>query len=1340
MVTNIIGGIHMKMFRRLLSAFLAAAVAATTAGITVFADGAGGDSGDNYYFVGGYEEPRFVDQYGNEIIPNYKSDSIVVPMASATSSYFNLVDEGRVASYVKDQNPTNTCWAHAALASSESSMITKGYADTSVNYSVGHLAWFVNGPGITDTTDPLYGDVKNQSTAKGAYAALGSPYDAIGALASWTGAELESRFPFSKALQYYYPAESMRYDSYAHLQNAITFDRSDKTSIKNALVKNGALTISFHTPENETEYYSYYNSNTAAYMSDFTTANHAVTLVGWNDNYSRTNFNSANRPTSNGAWICKNSYGTDYGKNGIFYISYEDPSIRSIYSYDMEKTNNYNHNYQYDGAVGVTTNSNGSFYNFYSAKVDWTTANVYTSVDGSKLSAVGFYTIQADTQYKVSVITGVSTDPSTGTVVSSQTGRMTYAGFHTVKLSTPVQLKKGEKFAVAISVFGSGSSNRYQAFDGYSPSTGLTYLTTSTTLDSSTEWDDCYTQFGKSACIKAYTTAAAVAPANLKAAAGNGRVTLTWDAVDGATNYAVLMKSGSAWTTLGTSGKNTAYTATGLTNGQKYYFAVKAYSGGSWSAASGAVAATPVYNIVPQNVKASAGDGKVTLTWDKVDGATNYAVFLRKGTAWLKIGTTGTGTAFTSRGLPNGGKYFYMIKSYVDGAWSGESATVSAIPRCITPQNVKAFAGDGKVTLTWDKVDGASNYAIFLRKGSAWLKIGSSGASTTFTSRGLPNGGKYYYIVKAYVDGAWSDESAVVSASPVCTTPQNVTATGGRNCVELSWDAVSGATKYAVLVKNGTSWTTAGTVAENSCTVTGLANEVTYTFAIKAYANGCWSDSSAEATATTLASEHGTPVLTAKAGDGKAMLSWTAVDGALYYVVGQYLPSTETVKLIEQYDSSTLSAVITTNYSGTALSNGTTYYLTVIAFFNEDGNDYNMSEIVDVTPRADIDTERVAPVLSATAGDRQVTLSWTAASSGVTSYSVIRVLDDNSFTQIAELSASTYSITLNEDVLGYALVNGTQYAFAVVANFRGVAVETKCSNTVYVTPVADPEFTNFTAVAGDGQVTLTWDTPSTSSSTHFVYIYTGSLSGSTSVKTVRGTSYTATGLTNGTKYGFKVETYVSSAGKTISSDVIWATPSASSSVAREAPELTTEWGIGGSLGSLKWSAPSGAQSYKVYSVLDSGSENLIGTTTSTSLTYPTLTDGKSYRFVVYAYFDSAETVYTVSNAVNVIPSAYSGNEYQNIVAIEGDGKVTLTWYAPYVMYSTPTHSIYYYAAASGSSSAKLDSTIKGSGTSMTATITGLTNGTKYAFYVSYYHPTDRTTITTATIYATPQAI
>ena len=178
--------------------------------------------------------------------------------------------------------------------------------------------------------------------------------------------------------------------------------------------------------------------------------------------------------------------------------------------------------------------------------------------------------------------------------------------------------------------------------------------------------------------------------------------------------------------------------------------------------------------------------------------------------------------------------------------WSDESATVFAIPQCITPQNVKAFPGDGKVTLTWDKVAGASNYAVFLRKGSEWLKIGSTGASTTFTSRGLPNGGKYFYMVKAYVNGSWSDESATVSASPTCITPQNVKAAGSAGRAVISWSAVSGASNYTVFVKNGSEWKALGSAGtKTSYTAAGLAAG-SYSFAVKAYVNGAWSDMSAQ--------------------------------------------------------------------------------------------------------------------------------------------------------------------------------------------------------------------------------------------------------------------------------------------------------------------------------------------------------------------------------------------------------------------------------------------------------------------------------------------------------------
>lgn len=149
---------------------------------------------------------------------------------------------------------------------------------------------------------------------------------------------------------------------------------------------------------------------------------------------------------------------------------------------------------------------------------------------------------------------------------------------------------------------------------------------------------------------------------------------------------------------------------------------------------------------------------------------------------------------------------------------------------------------------------------------------------------------------------------------------------------------------------------------------------------------------------------------------------------------------------------------------------------------------------------------------------------------------------------------------------------------------------------------------------------------------------------------------------------------------------------------------------------------------------------LVESTTSTSAAFPALTNGKSYCFKVAAYFDLAETDYTTSNCVSVIPSAYSDTQYQNIVAVAGDEKVTLSWYTPYVMYSTPTHSAYYFAADAGISSKELAATTTTSGgETTTLTINGLTNGVEYGFYVTYFHPTNRTNITSSTIYATPQA-
>ena len=340
------------------------------------------------------------------------------------------------------------------------------------------------------------------------------------------------------------------------------------------------------------------------------------------------------------------------------------------------------------------------------------------------------------------------------------------------------------------------------------------------------------------------------APTNVKAIGGSKTAIITWDAVDGATNYSVYIRKGENWVNLGETGTETSYTASGLVNGGKYFFAVKAYTEGVWSDYSETAIAFPTAGIVPQNVSAISGDATATITWDAVDGATNYAILMRKGTEWVTLGASGTNNTYTAKNLVNGGKYFFTVKAYVNGKWSAASDIVTASPIGITPQNVKTISGDTTATITWDAVDGATSYAILMRKGTEWVTLSSSETSNTYTVENLVNGGKYFFVVRAYVDGKWSGDSDIAIAFPGTIVPQNVKAVGGDGTVTISWNAVNDATNYAILMRKGNVWITVGsTGTKTTFTSTGLVNGGKYFFIVKAYADGAWSGASEIVTA-----------------------------------------------------------------------------------------------------------------------------------------------------------------------------------------------------------------------------------------------------------------------------------------------------------------------------------------------------------------------------------------------------------------------------------------------------------------------------------------------------------
>jgi fibronectin type 3 domain-containing protein len=270
--------------------------------------------------------------------------------------------------------------------------------------------------------------------------------------------------------------------------------------------------------------------------------------------------------------------------------------------------------------------------------------------------------------------------------------------------------------------------------------------------------------------------------------------------------------------------------------------------------------------------------------------------------------------------------------------------------------------------------------------------------------------------------------------------------------------------------------------------------------------------------------------------------------------------------------------------------------------------------------------------LVATPGNGQVSLSWNA-SSGATSYNVKRsTTNGGPYTTIATgVTATNFTNT--------QLVNGTTYFFVVSAvNSAG---ESGNSNQASATPLGTPPAapTGLTASPGNGQVTLNWNASSGASSYNVKRSTTSGGPYTTIATGVTSTSFTNTGLTNGTTFFFVVSA-VNSAGESGNSNQASATPQLSLP-----PAPTGLTAIPGNAQvSLSWNASSGATSYNVKrSTTSGGPYTTIATgVTSTSFTNTGLTNGTTFFFVVSAVNSAGES--GNSNQASATPQASTGSD------------------------------------------------------------------------------------------------
>jgi fibronectin type 3 domain-containing protein len=265
--------------------------------------------------------------------------------------------------------------------------------------------------------------------------------------------------------------------------------------------------------------------------------------------------------------------------------------------------------------------------------------------------------------------------------------------------------------------------------------------------------------------------------------------------------------------------------------------------------------------------------------------------------------------------------------------------------------------------------------------------------------------------------------------------------------------------------------------------------------------------------------------LTATAGNQQASLTWTASSGASSYYVKR--------GTVSGGPYTTVGTPAGATYADTNLTNGTAYYYVVTAV-TAAGESANSNQ-ASATPTAAA-TAPVPPVnLTATGGNQQVSLAWTA-SAGASGYNVKRApTNGGPYTTVASPAGTSYTDT--------TVTNGTAFYYVVTA--VNAAGQSGNSNQATATPMAAATAPvpplSLTATGGNQQVTLAW-TASTGATTYNVKRAATNGGPYTTVASPAGTSYTDTTVTNGTTY-YYVVTAVSASGESANSNQASATPS-----------------------------------------------------------------------------------------------------------------------------------------------------------------------------------------------------
>lgn len=615
-------------------------------------------------------------------------------------------------------------------------------------------------------------------------------------------------------------------------------------------------------------------------------------------------------------------------------------------------------------------------------------------------------------------------------------------------------------------------------------------------------------------------------------------IQISWTQVDGAEGYEVWraamegsgntssIPSDSDFVCIKSGEKGLSFTDTGLEPYKTYYYQVK-YVVGSSALTIGSGNACPEYDNT-KNVKAISNGSNVSITWDAVEGATQYAVtrnYIVNGTVieddYEKIVNSNIFTTDND----DSKIYTYKVTAYLEKT-TGNSVKkfyggtdCQAIYVMTPPKSVKAASQSyNSALISFSEVEGATGYNIYRSTSSEgeYKKTGSTLAGTdTFKDTGLNTGTTYYYKVEAYktengVTGA-GIMSEAASVTPMITTPADVAAVSkSYNSIKVSWGKVSGAQQYAVYrsTSKSSGYQKIATVSKNYYTDKNLQTNKKYYYKVNAVRGQYVSEYSKVARAKAVPAATSSLEITSK-DYNQLEIKWKKVSGADRYTIYRSTKETSGYKNIGTF--------FTTTHIDSGIKGGVKYYYKVVPYMGKVAGQERIASGIAVTkPVAGVKLKNQTPTANK--------ITW-SKSAGAESYKIYRSDKKNGeYTAVGTTKKLTYT--------DKKVQTGKKYYYKVCGVIKGYEGEFSNPSAIVAKP---PAVTNLkVAGSGSGKAKLTWDKVKGADS-YRIYVSTEKKTGYRLSKTVKTTSCVVSLASNSTTYYkvFAVTDNVEGAGKRI---------------------------------------------------------------------------------------------------------------------------------------------------------------------------------------------------------------